>query len=307
MKEQINIERIPAEAAPSFIRRACWGAIFSGMFVTIVLQVMFTLLGAAIGAAAIDPLRQQNPGQGLAIGSGIWLLVTGLVSIWIGACVAGRLSGGPGRADGLLHGIVTWSVSTVGMLLALATVGGALLGATGSLLSGALAIGGSATHDQGTMASLQEQLQQILPQAGPLLPPTGRNGSTQTPGRLTEMAQQDPDLAGQLAQIERDGGVSQSPAHRDQALNLLSTKHGLSQQDAANLLNQWDTQFRQARAQAGQQARQAGAAAAHGIGQSALWGFIALFLGLIVAAWGGWAGTASLPRYDEAVTATTTP
>jgi hypothetical protein len=299
MTERVEIQEVTTGTASSLLRRASWGAIFAGMFVTIVLQVMFTMLGAAIGGAIIDPMHQQNPTQGIAIGSGIWLLVTGLISIWIGSCIAGRLSGGPRRADGLLHGIVTWSVSTVGMLIAVATVGGALLGATGSLLTGALALGGAATGTE-TKVALQDQLKDILPQAGSLLPPTGRSES-QAPGNLTAMAQQDPELANALSRLEAKGGAQAQP-ERDQVVNLLTTKHNLSQQQAMNLVNQWDTQFQQARTQAGQEGRQAGTALARGVSQGALWGFIALFLGLLISAWGGWAGTSSLPRYSEVVT-----
>jgi hypothetical protein len=76
----------------------------------------------------------------------------------------------------------------------------------------------------------------------------------------------------------------------------------LNQQDASNLLSQWDQAFQEEQAKAGQVASQA----AEGLSQGALWGFIALVLGLLVAAWGGWAGTASLPRPLEAVPAVVT-
>lgn len=308
MNQEVRVEETPGwTPAASLVRRVSWGAIFAGMFVTIVLQIMLTLLGTAVGASSIDPLRQQDPGRGLAIGSAIWLLVTSLISIWMGACVAGRLSGGPLRTDGLLHGVVSWSVSTVGMILALATVGGALLGATGGLLGGALAIGSSSQGKTTTLTSLEDQLKQILPQAGPLLPPTGRNENNRAPGNLTAFAQQDAELSAVLARLESNGGAAKSAADRDQAVNLLSSRHGLSQQDANNLLNDWDQQFQQARAQAGPEARQAGSAAARGVAQGSLWGFIALILGLLAAASGGWAGVASLPPYEELRTTTVSP
>jgi len=116
------------------------------------------------------------------------------------------------------------------------------------------------------------------------------------PGQLTALAQQDPQLAAALDRVERNGGTSQSPRDRDQIINLLTSKHNLSQQDAANLVNQWEQQFQQVRAQTDQKAKQVGQAAAEGISQGALWSFLALLLGLLAAAWCGWAGTASLPK-----------
>jgi hypothetical protein len=147
------------------------------------------------------------------------------------------------------------------------------------------------------MASVQDVVKGFFLQSGSLLPPTGRTApGQQVPGQLTELAQQDPELAAALARLETNGGASQSSQDRDQVTNLLISKHNLSQKDAANLVSQWDQQFQQARAQTGQKAKQVGQAAAQGVSQGALWSFIALLLGLLVAAWGGWAGTASLPR-----------
>ncbi|HTL57053.1 MAG TPA: hypothetical protein VL361_15330 [Candidatus Limnocylindrales bacterium] len=294
---------LPAETvitAPSRVRRVSWGAIFAGTFVGLVFQIMFMLLGAGIGFSTLQSDTTATSGQGMALGSAIWLLVTSLIAIWLGACVAGRLSGGPGRADGMLHGIVTWSISTLTMFALLAAGIGAVLGGAGALLGSAGTLGSSvqgqsSQSGQNAVASVQEAIKGAFPQSGSLLPPTGRTPSgRQAPGQLTEMAQKDPELAAALARLESAGGASQAPQARDQLVNLLISKHNLSQQDAANLVNQWDQQFQQARTQIGQKAKQVGQAAAHDISQGALWSFIALLLGMLAAAWGGWAGTASL-------------
>jgi hypothetical protein len=288
--------------APSRVRRASWGAIFAGMFVTVVLQVMFTLLGVAVGLASINPPAQATPGQSATLASAIWLLVTGLVSIWIGACIAGRLSGEPRRADGMLHGIVAWSVSMVATFYLLATAVGALLGGTVALVGGALAA--QSAQPGGQESSVERQVKALFPQTGSLLPPTGPTEGQQPAGNLTALAQQDPDLAAAVARMEAHGGAARASQERDQVINLLTTKHNLGQQDAANLVNQWDQQFQQLHARAVQQVQQTSQAAAHGIAQGAFWGFLALVLGLLVAAWGGWAGTASLPRPTEAAAVT---
>jgi hypothetical protein len=301
MKENVAVTTVETESipapAPSLLRRVSWGAIFAGFFVTLVIQIMLTLLGAAIGLASIEPLRESQPGQGLALGSGIWLLASGLVSIWLGACVAGRLSGGPLRSDGLVHGVVTWSLSTCATLLLLATAAGALLGGTGALLSGTFALGNK-SFGQNQTASLQDQIKSLFPQTGTLLPPTGRTEGTPSPGTLTQLAQQDPEVAAALARMEKNGGANDSQ-DRDQLTNLLTTKHSMSQQQAADLVTQWDQTFQQAKNQTEQKAREVGEKAVRGVSQAALWGFIALVLGMLSAAWGGWSGAASIPRYLE--------
>jgi len=302
MKEEVHVEHIAPRLAPSRVRRVSWGAIFAGMVVTIVMPMMLTLLGVAAGIAAFQPFQQQNSAQSMALGSGIWLLVTGLISVWVGACIAGRLSGGPRRADGMLHGIVAWSMATLGMFGLLATTLGTLLGGAGALISNAISSRASngISPGQEAVASLGDQIKSAFPQAGGLLPPTGRTEGQQVPGSLTAMAQQDTDLAAALGRMESHGGAAQAPQERDQVVGILTSKHHLSQQEAANLVNQWDQQFQEVRGQATQKASQAGQAAAKGIAEGAFWGFIALILGLLAAAWGGWAGTASLPRPIEA-------
>src|SRR5215469_4057391 len=251
MKEEIQIESTTFQR----VRRASWGSIFAGMFVTIVLQIMLTLLGIAIGIATIEPLLGQTTAQSMALGSGVWLLVTGLISIWVGAWVSGRLSGGPLLADGMLHGIVTWCVSMLAMFYLLATAVGAVLGGTGALVGGAMSQ--SSSTGQNPVSALGDEIKAMFPQAGKLLPPTGRAENEQAPGQITKFAAEDPQLADALARLEKNGGVSKSAQDRDQVINLLTTKHNLNQEDASNLLNQWDQAFQQEQAKATQVASQA--------------------------------------------------
>lgn len=301
MKQEVYVERTEVATAPSLTRRVSWGAIFAGFFVTMVVQLTLTLLGTAFGAASLDSMRDHQNGQKMAIASGVWLLATGLVSIWVGACVAGRLSGGPRRADGLIHGIVTWSVSTCATLALLATTLGAIIGGTGALLGGALALGGL-TGGGNNEAPLQEQVKNLFPQAGPLLPPTGRTEQgAQPPGKLTELSQKDPQLAAALAEMEKKGGAAQASEERDKAVSLLTAQYNMDQQQAGNLVQQWDQEYQHARGQTEQKAGEVANAATRGVASGALWGFVALALGLIFAAWGGWVGTASLPAYVETV------
>ncbi len=290
MKEEIITDTTTPWWSSSRFTRASWGAIFAGTLVTVVIQTMFTFLGAAIGFASINP--NANNSHGLAIGSGIWLLVTGLISIWVGSCIAGRLSGGPRRADGLIHGIVSWSVATLIAVLLLTTTAGALIGGAGSLFTYALGYSNTQTGQ-----SIAAAAREIFPAAGGLLPPTGRTDGQQVPGQLTAFAQQDSELSAALGKMAANGGAKDT-ADRDQVLNLLVTKHNMDQQQAANLVNEWDRQFQQAHAQVSQKTQQFGQEAARGISQGSLWAFIALILGLLVSAWGGWTGTASLPERE---------
>jgi hypothetical protein len=227
MKEEVYSETV-STGPVSFFRRVSWGAIFSGLLVSLVIQLMLTLLGVAVGASTFNPMRQPNPGHTYGLASVIWLLVSGLVSIFIGSCVAGRLSGVSRRADGLLHGIVTWSAATALTVLLLASATGAVIGGMGTLLSSAL----QSPNSENLFAGLQQQIQVVVPNAG-----------------------------GTAVQGGRETGAAQSNVNSNQ------------QSQAATIEN-----------------------ASRDVSKAAWWGFIALFLELAVAAWGGWAGASSLWR-----------
>jgi len=95
--------------------------------------MLFTILGAGIGAAAIDPYDRRNPLKGVPTGALVWWLVTGLVSLFIGGWVSGKLSGATTLTDasftaGGMHGLLMWSLATVLTFLLLLTSAGALVG-----------------------------------------------------------------------------------------------------------------------------------------------------------------------------------
>ena len=305
MREEIYAETLTARSPAFLFRRVSWGAIFAGVIVTIVIQLTLTLLGVAIGAASIDPLQESNPTRGLAISSAIWLLASGLISLFVGAFVAGRMCGGPRQPDGMLHGVVTWSVSTLVTLFALASTAGLVLGGLGSLIGNAL----QTNAQLGGSEQFQEQAKSVIPQMQSVLQPTGRSseGETGNQTNLTGLAASDPQIAAALFKMERQGGPSAAPNERDQIVNQLTSQHGMNQQQASDLVTQWDQQFQEKKQQFEQKARETGDVAARKTSQGAWWGFGALVLGLVVSAWAGWAGTGSLPaRFTEMRSTTTT-
>jgi len=306
MNDEVFIEPNVSRSPAFLYRRISWGAIFAGLLVTVVVQLTLTLLGASIGAATVEPLQEQNPAKGLAIGSVIWLLVTGLISMFAGAAVAGRMCGGPRRGDGMLHGLVMWSAATLAMIFLTVTATGALLGGLGTLVGGAVSSRQGKGSSGDAMAAMEEKVKEAIPQAGQYLPPTGREQGSQPPGSLIALAKDDPELAGALAKMEANGGAAASSGDRDQVINILSTKHGIDQQQAAGMITQWDQQFQQAKAKTEQKAREVGDVAANKVSKGALWGFIGLVLGGAIAAWGGWSGTASLRRAEPVVTTAAT-
>lgn len=108
-----------------FLRGITWGAVFAGAFVAFAVMTLLNILGFAIGAAVFDPGVAQ---EGFGIGAGIWWTVAVLIALFCGGWVAGRLSDSMDRGEGLLHGVVMWSLFIVASVVALTTAVGTVLG-----------------------------------------------------------------------------------------------------------------------------------------------------------------------------------
>lgn len=135
------------------LRRVSWGAIFAGTVVAMALMVFFTTLGIAIGAATVDPLYDREPASGLAIGSGIYIVLTQILSLAIGGFVAARLANVQHPVASVLHGVSVWALATLLAFWAAVAGGGALLSTTSSAV-------GSAARGAGDMvqAALPDNL-----------------------------------------------------------------------------------------------------------------------------------------------------
>jgi len=186
-------------------KRVSWGAIFAGVAISLAIQVGLSLLGVAIGASAVDPLRDQHPGKGIGMGAGIWWVVSSLISMFIGAWVAGRLSGAVRNTDGRLHGLLTWSVSTLLTVYLLTTAVGSMIGGAASLLGKAAPAAAQAANS----GDLQSQLRQLgidpnalKSQAQNQVPP----GTLSPTGRTAYDAQQADAQKAQAEQKAREAG-----------------------------------------------------------------------------------------------------
>lgn len=105
--------------------RLSWGAIFAGLIVAMVTQIVLSVLGLAIGLTVWDP---GDPAAGLAQGAGIWVAVAALISLFAGGIVTGRLAGVLTVGDGALHGGVMWGLSVMVTLWLSAAGAGMVLG-----------------------------------------------------------------------------------------------------------------------------------------------------------------------------------
>ncbi len=132
-----------------------WGAVLAGVAVGISVQLVLTLLGIASGLSMTSVQQGEAPGTGAMIWAGISMLLAAL----IGAYVAGRMSGLKRKTDGILHGVVSWAVTTLLFVVLATSAGGSLLsGLFSSLGQGATAVAQSGASPGGLTSMLNRQL-----------------------------------------------------------------------------------------------------------------------------------------------------
>lgn len=113
-----------------------WGAVLAGVAVGISVQLALTLLGIASGLSLSSVSAVEGPATGALIWAGLSMLIAAL----IGSYVAGRMSGLKRKTDGVLHGFVSWAVTTLLFVFLATSAGGSLLsGLFSSITPGAVA------------------------------------------------------------------------------------------------------------------------------------------------------------------------
>jgi hypothetical protein len=131
-------------------KRISWGAVAAGVAVALVIQLVLNMIGAGFGFSTIDPVEGDIPSvTTFSIAGGLWMVVSSIVALFAGGWLASYLAGLTHDEDGMLHGLVTWAMSTLVLVLFLVTVFGSLL--LGTL--NALGIGATAAAPQAAQAA----------------------------------------------------------------------------------------------------------------------------------------------------------
>jgi len=188
----ISQENVPRRPLFPVIR---WGAVLAGVAVGVSVQLVLTLLGIASGLSLSSISSVEGPATGALVWAGLSMLIAAL----IGTYVAGRMSGLKRKTDGVLHGVVTWAVTTLLFIFLATSAGGSLLSGLFSSLSPGTtgAQGGSITN------MINRQM--------------GTNMSAESLRTLQEHI---------------------SAGHRDQAIDYMSSEIGLQRDRAAAIVDQ---------------------------------------------------------------------
>jgi hypothetical protein len=253
------------------------------------------MLGIGIGASTIDPTADVPSGSSLGIGAGLWWAISALIAVFVGSYVAGRLAGSPDRMDGMLHGLVTWALSTLVVFWMLTTtlstlvggafnvVGSALQTAAQGAVSGAAAGAATQAAEPGDpVARIERQIEQLLTRVAPQ--------AEQTTQQI-QRAIQDDRVREAVRRVITAGPEAATPQDRQAAIDALVQYGNMSRPEAEQQLAEWERAY----ANAKQEALQTAEASADAVAQGALWSFFAFALGAVVAVIGGLLGAPRTP------------
>ncbi|HWX00691.1 YrzE family protein [Collimonas sp.] len=320
-----NIEQRPAMLR--FGWGISWSAVLAGFFLSLVIYLLLTVLGTAIGAGAVDPLGEQNPLAGAGLGVGIWLAVSTLVSLFFGAFISGRAA----PRQGALHGLLTWALMTVAGTWLLASLASGVTGAAANMVGSGLSLAGRsvAAAAPGIASGVKDQLQQrgiefdwgnMQDQLNGLLHDTGKQAlqpgqlkadAKDAAGDASRTAQQagaapqaaGDDLAQWFARVKQKALPALDAADKDALVNIVAARSGKSRQEAQKIVDSYAqtydaalAKYQQLKAQAEQQTREAAASAARGVSKAAWSSLAILVIGALVASFGGWFGLRLRPR-----------
>lgn len=316
-----NSERIIREPRTAgFLKRISWGAVFAGVLISLVVQLILSLLGLGIGFGSIEPLREQNPFSGLGTGTLVWWVVSMLISLFVGGMTAGRLAGVPRSYDGVLHGLLSFSVFTLIFFYLLTTAVGGVISGVGSVVGQTISLAGKGISSAAPQVAglvkeqmqengidltyLKNQARQVLRETGkPELQPenirqqaqNSREDISNEVGSMAENPQNSGNISDNLIDrlFDRAGNVVNA-ADRDAAVNVIMKRTGKSRAESEQIVDNWIASYNQAKAKfdtvkvkAERQARQTGDQVASAASKASIFAFIGLILGAVAAAVGG--------------------
>ncbi len=331
MEQKRTYSTDPAYGRSNVMKRISWSAVFAGVLVAVVSQMLMTLLGLGIGLSTVDPVTEQNPTAGLGTGSALWYIVSSLLSLFIGGWIAGRLASAPRLFDGIIHGILTWCLATLITIYFLTTTIGSIIGGASRLVGSLVRTAGSAVAAAapGIGNAVQGQLKEkgidlknlditdLKREANKLLRQTGnanlnpdalerkadRAGQqTKTAaGRASEDPQSTDDIAGDLfTKLFRQGEATVNSVDRDDAVNVVMKRTGKSRGESEQIVDNWINTYKQAVAKVEQtkreaevKAREVADATAASASKAAIFGFFGLLIGVVAAGYGAKTGTES--------------
>jgi hypothetical protein len=300
-----------------------WGAVIAGVATAIAVQIGLTELAIGVGLSLYEPADPESSASSIATGTIIAWVAAGMISVFLGGWVAGRMKRHGTKTEAGVHGGLVWAAGSIlGALVATISVGMLASGAVSMLgqgLSAAARTAGSVVQGAASAApgaanlvapswdNVRQQVQGSFDRNASGTRPAGGDaagapaGAANAPAAENRFQEQSRlmQLLGSAFTMDRH---STMPAPEQQELTtLLGSQLGISTEAARQTLDQWQRVWRQgveryetAKEEAKRQALAAATVAKKRTAQAALIAFATMILSLAAAVAGALVGSASV-------------
>ncbi|AET94879.1 hypothetical protein [Caballeronia cordobensis] len=136
--------------------RLSWGSIIAGVILSMTVYLIMTVLGTAIGASLLSPLSKPNPLHGFSFGSGVWVIVTTVLAVFVGSYYAGRCA----PVLGWLHGLLSWAVMTLFVVYGMTSLVTSAVSTAGSAVATSAQVGAATANQPGGNSQLIDTAKQ---------------------------------------------------------------------------------------------------------------------------------------------------
>jgi hypothetical protein len=127
-----------------------WSAVLAGVFASLVVQILLTMLGFGIGLLAIDVPTAQSAPAGAGWAAFVWWAVSGIIAAFVGGAVAAANSPDQTGLGRVGHALAAWSVATVVVVAAAAMVPASATSVAGNLVGPSYAASARVGYVSGT-------------------------------------------------------------------------------------------------------------------------------------------------------------
>lgn len=276
------------DAHTIMVNRISWGAVFAGVVIALVTQLILNMIGVGVGAATIDPATAGGTPSlfNFSLSAAIWWTVSGIIAAFIGGFAAGRLAGEPRQSTAAWHGLTSWALATLMVFYLLTTsltalIGGTVNAATGvvgavgntlgtAVTTTAATAGDVAASDEVNFEAIIQDIQQMA--------------QAEVPQEAVDSA-----IASVRAAVTGEG--VDDPQAIEEAAQALAEVRDIPVAEARIEVEGYVAQYQQTVATAQEGAVEIADTASDTVASTALLGALALLLGAIAAWFGGRAGS----------------
>jgi hypothetical protein len=322
----MNANVVSADKPYAFSYHVSWGAILAGVVIALFLEALLNLLGLGLGLITfkIDTDVMTNIG----IGTIIWLIISGILSMFIGGWATGRLANHSHKLNGLLHGLAMSGLTIMLSFMLMASAAGSLVSGLANVVTQTVSMAGKGVTGlsksvsnaapqiaqmakdvvpdlNANVSQITQQAEQLLTQANKQVNNTDYNNATT--GSVNSAAT---DSKVQLKQAVTDllaaSNENNAVSARQKLVVFLTQKTNMTAQEAEQTVNNWQQQYNALKVQAAQKAEQAKQIAKQtadktttAMGTVSMVAFIVLLLSAIAGGLGAMLGIQSAKKEYE--------